>query len=88
MNIDQAITSTFHHQSNDQVEVYMKFVKCMIKSSLDNKKDVNLASLQKRLMTIGTRTPSLALLLFDRTVRVLLLQMSREPMNINNDDAQ
>ena len=31
MNIQQTITSSCHHQSNGQVEAFLKFVKCTIR---------------------------------------------------------
>ena len=34
LNIDQAITSSYHHQSNGQVEACIKFVKHTIKNAL------------------------------------------------------
>ena len=34
MNIEQAITLLFHHQSNRQVEACIKFVKCTITNAL------------------------------------------------------
>ena len=33
LNIDQAVSSWCHHQSNGQVEASMKFIKCTIKSA-------------------------------------------------------
>ena len=45
MNIQQSITSFYHHQSNGQVEVCIKFVKCTIKNCLDTIQDVSLALL-------------------------------------------
>ena len=32
MKIQHAITSLYHHQSNDHVEVCIKFVKCTVKN--------------------------------------------------------
>ena len=39
-------------------------------------------------MPHGAGLPSLAMLLFNRPIRGLLPQMNRQPININNDDAQ
>ena len=40
MNIEQAITLSYHHQSNDQMEVCIKFVNCIIKKYLDTNADM------------------------------------------------
>ena len=32
-NIEQAVSSLYHHQSNGQVEAYIKFIKCTIKNA-------------------------------------------------------
>ena len=44
MNIQQYITSFYHHQSTGQVEAYFKFVKNTIKNT-DTNQDTNLALL-------------------------------------------
>ena len=31
LNIEQAVSSSYHHQSNGQVEACIKFIKCTIK---------------------------------------------------------
>ena len=38
LNIEQAISSSYHYQNNQQVEVSMKFIKCTIKKCIDIKK--------------------------------------------------
>ena len=82
LNIDQAIMSSYHHQSNRQVEACIKFKKCR-----QNNNDGNFALLQIRSTPVGTGIPSPAMLLLNRPIRVLLPQIGREPMNINKDDA-
>ena len=76
MNIKQAMTLSYHHQS-----------KHTIKKCIDTNNDVILALLQIRLMPIGAGLSSPAMLLFIRPIRGLLPQMNREPININNNDA-
>ena len=34
INIEQAFSSSYHHQSNGQVEAYIKFVKCTLNKCL------------------------------------------------------
>ena len=60
MNIQQAITSSYHLQSNGQVDMCITFM-------------------------AGLHSP--VTLLFNRSIRGLLPQMNREPINTNNDDA-
>ena len=84
----QSITSSYHHQSNGQVEACIKFVKHTNKKCLDTCQDVRPALLQIWSTLIGMGPPSPTTLLFNRLIKGLLLQMHREPININNDDAQ
>ena len=62
LNMDQAITSSYHHQSNVQVEACIKFVKSTIKKCFDNNYGFDLALLQKRSRPIGAELPSPATL--------------------------
>ena len=86
LNIDQAVTSSYHHQSNGQVEACVKFMKCTIKKCRQNNNDANFALLQIRSTPIGTGIPSPAKLLFSRPIGGLLPEVRREPININKDD--
>ena len=45
MNIEQTIVFFYHHQSNVQVEAYIKLMKCAIKKFLETNNDVKLALL-------------------------------------------
>ena len=51
-----------------------------------NNDDVNLALLQMRSRQKGAGQCSPTTLLFNRPVRVLLLQTNRKPINLNADD--
>ena len=86
MNIQQTITSSYHHQNNGHVEACIKFIKCTIRKYLDDNDNINLGLLQMGSKPIGTGLPSPAILLFNRPVRVLLPQICVEPININADD--
>ena len=46
VNIEQATSSVYHHQSNGQAEAYIKFVKCTFKKCADSGSDINMALLQ------------------------------------------
>ena len=46
LNIKQAVSSVYHHQSNGQVEACIKFIKCTFKKCTDSGGDLNMALLQ------------------------------------------
>ena len=75
-NTDQAKPSSYHHQSNGQVE---PCIVCEVyhQKCLDNKSNVNLALLQIGSMPIGAGLPSPATLLFNRPISALLPQINR-----------
>ena len=87
LNIDQAIISSYHHQSNGQVEECIKIVNCFIRKCFDNNNGTDLALLQVRSVPISTGLISSATLLFNRQIGALLPKMKREPINIygNNE---
>ena len=58
------IMTSYHHQSNGQVEACTQFVKHMLKMFFDNNSDANPALLQIRSMPIGAGFSSPATLLF------------------------
>ena len=68
INIEQAISLANHHQSNGQVEAYIKFIKCTIKKCAESGRDINMALLQIHTTPIGPGLPSQATLLFNRQV--------------------
>ena len=58
LNIEQAISSSFHHQSNGQGKAYIKFVKYTMHKCCDTNADVNLAVLQIRSTPVALGLPS------------------------------
>ena len=62
-----------------------KICECTIKKCLDNKNDVNLASLLIIFTPIGVGLPSLSTLLFNRPIRDPLPQVNRKPTSVNAD---
>ena len=63
-----------------------KFFEVYHEKCLDNIDDVSLALLQMRSTPIGAGLPSPATLLFNRPIKGLLPQITRELFNINGDD--
>ena len=88
LNILQSITSLYHYQSNCQVETCIKFVKYIIKTCTGNNQDTNLALLQIQSTSMGPGLPSTAEMLFNRPIQSLLPQITRAPINIDNDNVQ
>ena len=74
MNIQQSITSSYHHQSNGQVEACIKLVKSRIKKCLDTNQDVSLALLQIQSTPIGAGLPGPTILLFNRPIKAYYLK--------------
>ena len=53
MNIEQDTSSSYHHQSNGQVEVCMKFVKHSMKKCIENNDDIHIAYVTDESNAIG-----------------------------------
>ena len=86
LNIEQAVSSSYHHQSSRQVEACIKFIKHTIKKCSDSGDDIHMAMLQIRNTPLGQGLPSPAMLLFNCPVRGIMSVMDRQPINIDNDD--
>ena len=54
LNIEQAVSSLYHHQSNGQVDACMKFIKCTMKKCFDSGREVHTATVNKK-HTTGAR---------------------------------
>ena len=65
LNIEQAVSSAYHNQSNMQVKACIKFIKCTFKQCTDSGEDINMALLQICTTPLGPGLPSLATLLFN-----------------------
>ena len=66
INIEQAVSSAYHHQSNGQVEACIKFIKCTFKKCAESDRDKNIALLHICTTPIGQGLPSPATLMFNR----------------------
>ena len=65
MNIEQATLSLYHHQSNRQVEVHIKFITHTIRKCIETNKDILVALLHIRSAPLEPRILSPATLLFN-----------------------
>ena len=68
INVEQATSSAYHHQSNGQVEAYITFIKQTFKKCDKSGRDINMALLQVRTTPLGPGLPSPVTLLFNRQV--------------------
>ena len=86
INMEQAISSAYHHQSNGQVKACIKFIKCMFKKCTDSCRDINMALLQIRMMLLGQGLLSLATLMFIRQVCSIMPVINHKPLIKDCDD--
>ena len=53
LNIEQAVLSAYHHQSNGQVKTCIKFIKCTFNKHEDSSGDFNMALLHIHTTPLG-----------------------------------
>ena len=68
INVEQAVSSAYHHQSNGQVKACIKFIKDTFQKCADLGRDINMALLQIRMTPLGQGLPSPATLMFNGQV--------------------
>ena len=83
VNIEQATSSAYHHQSNGQVEACIKFIKDMFKKCDDSGRDINI---QICMTPLGHSLPSLATLMFNRPVCSIMPVIHCKPLVEDCDD--
>ena len=86
VNIEQATSSAYHHQSNGQVEASIKFVKCMFKKYTDSGSDINMTLLQIQIMPLGHILLSPATLMLNRPVHGIMPVIDSKPLFEDCDD--
>ena len=85
LNIEHAVSSSYHHQSNGQVEACIKLVKCTLKNCHDTNSDMHLALLHITMMSLGPGLPSPATQLFNQPTRGIMPIINRILISIDND---
>ena len=68
LNIEQAFLSSYHHQSNRQVEACIKFVKPTLKKCFDSRSDPHIALLQIQMTLLAQGLPSPATMMFNQLI--------------------
>ena len=86
INVEQATSSVYHHQSNGQVEPCIKFIKRTLKKYAESGRDINMALLQICTTLLGPGLLSLAALLFNRQVRGIMSVLDHKPIGQDHDD--
>ena len=79
INIEQAVSSAYHHQSNGQIEACIKFIKHTFKKCTESGRDKNTALLHICTMLIGQGLPSPATLMFNRLVQGIMPTLDFKP---------
>ena len=86
LNMEQAVSLSYHHQSNGQVEACIKFVKCTLKKCFDSRGDPHITLLQIHMTPLGPRLPSPATMLFHHPIRGIIPIINRPPVGRGNDE--
>ena len=86
LNVEQAVSSSYHNQINITVEACIKFMKHSMIKFFDSGSDIHTALLQIRLTPLGQGLPCPATLLFNCLVRGIMPIIDRPLINTNNDD--
>ena len=86
LNIEQAFSSSYHHQSNWQVEACIKFVQCKLKKCFDSRGDQHIALLQIWMIPLGHGLPSPATTLFNCPITGIMPIIIRPLVGIDNDE--
>ena len=66
--MEQATSSSYHHQGNGQGEVCIKLIKYTIKKCTDTKSDIHIALLQIRVFPIESGLQRPTTLLFNHLI--------------------
>ena len=86
INIEQAVSSAHHHQSNGQVEACIKLIKCTFKKCTNAGRDINVALLQICTTPLGQGLPSPTTLMFGRPVCSIMPVVDHKPIGQDYDD--
>ena len=87
LNIEQTFSSSYHHQSNGQVEACIKFVKGILKKCLDSRGDPHIALLQICMTLLGQGLPSPVTMLFNHPIRGII-PINNKPLIVIGTDGE
>ena len=86
LNIKQAVSSAYHHQSNGQVKACIKFIKHTLKGCVDSSGDIDMALFQIHTTPLEQGLLNPATLLFNYPVHGVMPVIDRKPISGDNDD--
>ena len=86
INVEQAASLVYHHQSNGQVKACIKFIKCTFKKCSDLGRDINMALLQICTTPLGQDLPSPVTLMFNQQVCGIMPVLDHKPTMQDCDD--
>ena len=86
INVEQAVSLAYHHQSKGQVKACIKFIKWTFKKCAESGRDKYIALLQVCTTHIGQGLPSLATIMFNRQVRGVMPVINWKPIGQDCDD--
>ena len=86
LGIHHAVSSSYNHQSNGQIEACINFVKRTMKKCCEVNADTFVPLLQTRSTLISPGLPRLATLLFNKPTRDILPRFSRPHLLCDNHE--
>ena len=86
INVEQTVSSAYHHQSNGQVKACIKFIKQTFKKCTESGRDKTIGLLQVHTMPIGQGLPSLVTIMFNRQVQGIMPVVDQKPLGQDHDD--
>ena len=86
LNIEQAFSSSYDHQSNGQVGACIKFVKHPLMKCFDSRGDPHIALLQIQMAPLNQGLPSPANILSNCKIRGIMPIINRPLVGIGNDE--
>ena len=86
MKIEQATSSSCHHQSNRQVEACLKFTKCTMKKCFETNEYIHVALLWIRSIPLEPRLLSPIILLCNHPEQGIMPMINRLLINSDNDN--
>ena len=86
MNIEQATSPLYHHQSNGQVEAHIKFIRHTMKECIKTNEDKHAALLQIRATPLEPGLPCPATLLFNHPIWGIMTIINRISIDVDNGD--
>ena len=84
--MEQAFSSSYHHQSNGQVEACIKFVKHTLKKCFESRGHPHIALLQICMTPLKPGLPSPATILFNHPIIGIMPIINIPPVGRDNDE--